>query len=117
MTAHAQQAASVIRRHGTVGYLLRAVEVAGEFPWEPGSTQMTAYPCRILIGSFRGLELANTLIQVNDVRVLISAEGLQITPETSDVLQLSNMDRTFQILATREAMPAGVPLYYEVHAR
>ena len=52
--------------------------------WDPGAPTETAHACKGLVDTYSAYERQNTLIQAGDVKVLLLATSLAITPTAGD---------------------------------
>lgn len=53
-------------------------------PYDPPTTSTTAYSCKALRDTFGATWLAGGLVDAEDVKVLILADTLSVTPEAGD---------------------------------
>lgn len=74
-------------------------------PWDPSDDVAvdTDYPCSGLTDSYSALELANSSIQSTDVKVLIVAATLSITPVPGDHVTISGTTYRVMTVATDPA--------------
>lgn len=71
--------------------LTKTVTVAGANPWDPpASTSTTAYTCKALRDTFGTTWLAGGLVDAEDVKVLILADTLSVTPEAGDRITIGS---------------------------
>jgi predicted dinucleotide-binding enzyme len=65
---------------------VRRTEIVGGVPWEPGSGEevTTNYPAKGFVADFSTLERAQTLIEANDVKIVILLPTIDTMPLTSD---------------------------------
>lgn len=57
-------------------------------PWAPGPPTLQPHACKGLVDGYSVFERTNTLIVTGDVKVLILASTLAITPTTSDTVTI-----------------------------
>lgn len=64
--------------------------------WDPGSgtTTTTDYPCKAIEDSFSKYDLANSLIQAGDVKVIVLATTLEVEPTTADKITTRGVARS-----------------------
>lgn len=71
--------------------LTKTTQVAGTNPWDPpASTSTTAYTCKALRDTFGATWLAGGLVDAEDVKVLILADTLSVTPEAGDRITIGS---------------------------
>ena len=89
-------------------------ETIGDTPYDPGSGETTQveYTCQGWRDQYEQDMRDGTLIQANDVRVMIVASTLSITPTTADDITIDG--RTFGIVSVQRD-PAGA--LWDVQAR
>lgn len=79
----------LIKRFGKSG-AIRRMETSGE-PWNPDLVPAD-YDCTLVVTDYTLRERESSMIGAKDRRVLISTEGLTITPTNSDKLRLGGVD-------------------------
>jgi hypothetical protein len=82
-------------------------------PWSPEADEPTESQLPAMVQSYPQSMIDGTLIQQNDRRVMLAANGLK--PSTSHKLQIGSV--VYRILSVKEVSPSGVALYYELQAR
>ena len=75
--------------------LTRTTTTAGANPWDPpaGSTT-TDYPCKALREEFGASWLAGGLVDATDVKILVLAATLSVTPEAGDRITIGSSSWT-----------------------
>ncbi|WP_056039141.1 hypothetical protein [Loktanella sp. 3ANDIMAR09] len=96
---------------------IRRVVVAGGGPTDPtgGTTTETDYPCQVALFLVSLRDVDGTFIKAGDWRVLVSTDGLTITPETTDQLVCS--EGVLTIVDPGKFAPAGQITHYKMIAR
>lgn len=79
----------LIKRFGKSG-AIRRMESSGD-PWNPTLAPVD-HDCTLVVTDYTLRERESTLIGAKDRKVLISTEGLTITPTNSDKLRLGGVD-------------------------
>ncbi|MEL7690535.1 hypothetical protein [Citromicrobium bathyomarinum] len=112
-----QTASRLIAKHGQAATLLRAGP-GGEDPFgAPIPGEDVEYDCTILTATY-AIELkllAGGFLDVDDQRVFVSVDGLAITPETSDRIEIDGTE--YAIGRVSPLAPAGDVLFYELQVR
>lgn len=104
----------LIDRFGMAGAIVR--EEPGSGPdYAPGEPTETTHACRLVITDYNSMDRAGTAIEMEDKRVLISTQGLAITPTNADRLRISGTD--YPIISISPLEPAGVVVFYEMQVR
>lgn len=86
-------ATRLIARFGKAGAIVRMTE-SGD-PWNPGLVPVP-YDVTLVVLDYSLRERESTLIGARDRRVLISTDGVTITPTNSDKLRLGGVDYEIQ---------------------
>lgn len=114
-----EMATRLIARHGQAAEILRPGEATGGgFGTHSGGTgPETPYPCTACVAAYTVNEEYMTagLMAVGDQRVLVSVDGLTITPENTDKLRIGG--ETFGIVAVVPHAHDGITRFWEVQAR
>lgn len=112
-----QTATRLIAKYGQTAEFIRPSqgEPDGFGGFTPGPE--TAYPCTATVATFTVNEefIAAGLMNVGDQRVLVSVDGLTITPETTDKLRIGTT--TLGIVRVVPHAPGGTLYFWEVQAR
>lgn len=110
-------ATRLIAKYGQAAEVLRPGEgTTDDFGgYTPGPD--TAYPCTAMVATFTVNEefIAAGLMDVGDQRVLVSVNGLTITPETTDKIKIGG--DTLGIKSVVPHAPGGTLYFWEVQAR
>lgn len=72
-------------------------------PWSPGPATSTAYACKGMVDTYTAFERSQTLIQQGDVKVLILAATLDVSPSTADKLSIRGTEYTVVAVDTDPA--------------
>lgn len=72
-------------------------------PWAPGPSTPVAYQCKGLVDTYSAYERQNTLIAAGDVKVLILAATLDITPTTADKVTIRGTEYAIVDVSTDPA--------------
>ena len=59
-------------------------------PWDPPTTSTTTYTCKALRDTFRATWIAGGLVDAEDVKVLVLADTLSVTPEAGDRITIGS---------------------------
>jgi len=108
-----ETASRIIARFGQVAEIERAGEPLGA-PWAP-IFNPTLHPVFVVVGEYDQEVRDGTLIQMNDLKVTVSTEGLSIEPDTADTLRMGGTDYT--IVRVSPVAPDCVPKVYELQVR
>lgn len=112
-----ETATRLIANYGQDAELLRAGEgTYDEYGgYVPGEDM--AHPCKALVATFTVNEefISAGLMDVGDLRVLVSVEQLTIEPETTDKLKIGAT--TLGIVRVVPHAPGGTLFFWEVQAR
>lgn len=97
--------------------VIRRVETADDRPSDPiASTETTTdYACKLAVFPIDQRDIDGTVIKAGDFRVIVAAEGLAITPETTDELVCSA--GTLAIVDAGRFAPAGTVTHYRMVCR
>ena len=110
-------ASRLIAKHGQAATLLRPGEIIYDEYGGHSYGPDTAYPVTLLSATY-AIELqvfAGGLFAVGDQRVLVSVEGLTLTPNTLDKLQIDGV--TFRTIGVSPLAPAGEVIFWEMQVR
>ena len=112
-----ETATRLIAKYGQAAEVLRPGEgTVDEYGgYTPGPD--AAHPCTAMVATFTVNEefIAAGLMDVGDQRVLVSVDGLTITPETTDKLRIGTT--TLGIVRVVPHAPGGTLYFWEVQAR
>lgn len=112
-----EKATRLIAKYGQPAEVIREGqgEPDGFGGFQPGPE--TSYPCTAMVATFTVNEefIAAGLMDVGDLRVLVSVDGLTITPETTDKLLIDG--DTLGIKSVVPHAPGGTLYFWEVQAR
>jgi hypothetical protein len=81
----------------------------------PGTATRTPHACRAVVTRYSAYERANTEIEANDRKVLVSTAGLAIVPAVKDKLAVGG--ETFEIVNVATLSPGGTTLLWTLQAR
>lgn len=112
-----QIASRLIKQHGQAATLLRPGEgTVDDFGgYTPGPD--TEHPVTMVSATY-AIELqvwAGGLVAVGDQRVLVSVEGFDLTPETTDRLRIGG--EIFRTIGVSPLAPAGEVIFWEMQVR
>jgi hypothetical protein len=103
----------LIKRYGMAGKLIRAKE---RDPYDPNPAEgFDEYPCRVVVTEFSLRDRESSLIEANDRKLLIAAEGLAVEPKGEDRIEVGGA--SFEIVAVMPLKPADTAILYTVQAR
>ena len=112
-----ETASRLIAKHGQAAELLRPGEgtTDGFGGYTPGPD--TDYPCTAVVATFTvdAEFIAAGLMDVGDLRVLVSVDGLAIEPETTDRISVDG--KVLKIVRVVPHAPGGTLFFWEVQAR
>ena len=83
--------------------------------WNPTPGPPVAHACRIVFDTWRFGEVDGTLIRSTDLKVLVGAFGLSITPTAAHTLKYDGVE--YAIIDSTPLRPAGVTVLYTVACR
>ena len=109
-----ETASRIIARFGQAGTFERPGD-GPQNPWDPPEGDPTLHPATVAVVTYDQSYRDGTLIQANDLRVLVSVEGLDIVPSVSDRLTVGAAD--FVIVNVAPHGPDGVPRFYDLQVR
>lgn len=75
----------------------------------------TDYPCRGVIQEYRAGEIDGMSVLFGDKKILVSASGLAIVPESEDLLIIGS--NTYSVINNSPLSPGGVDVIYTVQVR
>lgn len=75
----------------------------------------TEYPCTGVQVSFKKSEMGSGDVKMGDVKVLLSATGLDVVPDSSYRLKIG--DEVYTVVNCDPLRPGGVDVIYEMHVR
>lgn len=107
-----ETASRIIARFGQAGTIVRVENVGNE--WEPVQTE-TAHPVTVAIVDYSQEVRTGTLIGSDDLRALVSVEGLDIVPTTADRLRIGADE--FTIVRVSPHAPDGVARFQDMQVR
>lgn len=112
-----QTASRLIAKYGQAATLLRPGEptynLYGDVTYGPD----TEYPVKLMSATY-AVELqfiSAGLMDVGDVRLLLSVDGLSITPTTIDRVRIGG--EVFRVIRVSRLSPAGEVLFWELQVR
>ena len=106
---------SLIAKFGTTVYIRRIDINSESSPWDPAQTGYTDYESTALITGYEESSVDGTLIKNDDKKVLLSAQGLDITPDYSDKLIYGTQE--YEIRNISPLAPGGTVVLYELQIR
>ncbi len=109
-----ETASRIIARLGQAGTFERPGADGGT-PWAPEPGEPTLHPATVAVVTYDQSYRDGTLIQANDLRVLVSVEGLDIAPTTADRLIVGAAE--YVIVNVAPLGPDGVPRFYDLQVR
>jgi len=109
-----EKANSLIVKFG-MPLIVRRAQTDSTTPWNPEELSHTDYPGYGVVTEFNRREVDGTLVQTGDKKVLLSAEDLQIAPETSDLVVVDGVE--YKIVTINPLSPAGTVVLYELQIR
>lgn len=99
----------LISRFGKAG-AIRRMEASGD-PWNPALMPVD-YDCTLVVTDYTLRERESTLIGAKDRKVLISTEGVTITPTNADKLRLGGVD--YEIVRVMPLEPGDTVILWEM---
>lgn len=109
-----ETASRIIARYGQAGTFERPGPSGGD-PWNPTPGEPTYHDATVGVLTYDNEHQDGTLIQMNDLRVLVSVEGLNIEPNVSDRLHIGPV--AYTIVKVSLLGPDGVPCFYDLQVR
>ena len=113
-----ETASRIIKRFGQAGTLIKPAEGPTEpqNPWdEPGEGEPTLHPVTVAVVDYEQEHRDGTLIQANDLRALVSVEGLDTAPTLADTLTIAGTH--YNIARVMPLAPDGVVRFWELQVR
>ncbi|QFT62076.1 hypothetical protein [Roseivivax sp. THAF30] len=107
-------ASRLIARYGQAGTFVRPGE-ADDTTYPPTPGEPTEHPCTVAVVDYESEDRDGSNIQTNDLRALVSVEGLAITPNNGDSLIVAG--KTFAVVRVMPLAPDGVVRFYDVQVR
>lgn len=111
MTAMATR---LIGRWGQAAEIERPGEMTGP-EYAPVQGPPTLHPCTVALTDYAQEHRDGTLVRADDLRALVSVDGLTVTPTVADKLVVDG--GTFSIVRVAPVGADGVPRYYELQVR
>jgi len=109
-----ETASRLIAQWGQAGTFVRPGEAdEGVYPPIPG--EPTYHAAKVAVVDYTSEDRDGTNIQANDLRALVSVEGLSITPDNGDSLTVAG--KTFSVVRVVPLAPDGVARFYDVQVR
>lgn len=99
---------------GTAAVIVRPGAPTGP-AYDPTPGVPTNHACVVVFDEWRADQIDGTLIRRGDLKILVAAHGLGITPTPADTFRYGGKD--YAIINVRPLQPAGVPVMFEVQAR
>lgn len=99
---------------GTTATLIQRGSPAGD-AFNPTAGADTEYTITVLLMDYANRERDGTLIQADDRKMYVSAEGLTVTPGPNDKVRV--LGDTYDLIRVMPFQPGGVTVFYEVQAR
>lgn len=109
-----ETASRIIARFGQEGTFERPGPSGGD-PWNPTPGEPTYHDATVGVVTYDNEHRDGTLIQMNDLRVLVSVEDLDIAPNVSDRLHIGSAE--YSIVKVSPLGPDGVPRFYDLQVR
>lgn len=110
-----ETASRIIARFGQTGTFLRRGEQTGGEPWNPTFGPDTEHPATVAVVDYEQGQRSDSAIQADDLRALVSVEGLDITPTVAERLRVGT--REFAVVRVTPLAPDGVTRFYDVQVR
>ena len=110
-----ETASRIIKRFGQPGTFNRRGEQTGGEAWNPTYGPDTQHPATVAVVAYEQERRDGSLIQANDLRVLVSVEGLDIVPTLADRLVVGT--REFSLANVTPLAPDGVVRFYDLQVR
>lgn len=108
-----ETASRIIARFGQAGQFER-IENPPVNPGDPPGTTVY-HDATVAVVSYETDHRDGTLILANDLRVLVSVEGLSITPSVSDRIHVGSV--RFNIIRVLSVAPDGVARFHDLQVR
>lgn len=71
--------------------------------------------CTVVVDNYSERDRDGTNILANDVKLLVSTEGLTVTPANGDKIRVSG--QTYSVVTVSETAPGGVAVMWTIQAR
>ena len=110
-------ATRLIQKHGQSGFLMKPGVPIPDGGGGETTGPRIPYPILLVTTKFSDeLKLtAQSMVSVEDLRFLVSVEGLTVEPDTADEIKAG--DLFYRIMGVTPLTPAGDVLFYEIHGR
>ncbi len=112
--AQERTAQAIIKSKGTTALLIRQGAPTGP-AYDLTAGSETTETIRCVLTNWNQREIDGNLIQVGDLRLLVSTEGVTSSPNTEDGVRIGTED--YQVVSVRNVSPAGTPLVWIVQVR
>ena len=90
--------------------LIRVESVLPVNPWEPPVNITTEYRCKGIVSKFKQYEIDGENVKINDKKIVLLAEGLDVTPVLGDFIRVPNDTRKYEIVGQVTRDPAGATI-------
>lgn len=107
-----ETASRIIARFGQVAHFERTG--TQQNPWDPPAATVS-HAALVAVVAYDIDHVDGTLILANDLRVLVSVEGLAIEPTASDSFRLGAL--LFNVIRVSPIAPDGVARFFDVQVR
>ncbi|SDE96438.1 hypothetical protein SAMN05421538_11813 [Paracoccus isoporae] len=109
-----ETASRIIKRFGQTATFERPGESGGT-PWDPEPGTPTFHTAIVAVVDYEQEHRDGTLIQANDLRVLVSVVGLDIVPNLADRLTIGGAE--YSIANVTPLAPDGTVRMYDLQVR
>lgn len=113
-SAVAVDVAAGLLEAGTSATIVRAGTSTGP-THNPTPGVPAEHSCTVVFDQWRADQIDGTLIQRGDLKILVAASGLAITPTPADTFRHAGKD--YAIINVKPLQPAGVAVMYEMQCR
>lgn len=109
-----ETASRIIKRFGQTGTFERASTPTGD-AWNPTPGTPTTYTATVAVVDYEQQHRDGELIRADDLRVLVSVEGLDTVPTLADRLTIGG--DAYCIAKVTPLAPDGTPRFYDLQVR
>lgn len=107
-------AARLVTAYGRSVTLRRVARTAGATPWDP-TESATDYSITAVEESFRAEQRDGSVVEANDQKFLVAADGLAIEPEPDD--EIVDGSVVWKIISVETVAPGDATILHKVHVR
>ncbi len=111
----AATALQMLTEYGQIAAIERKEQESTDKPWDAKTNATVSHPITCVVTGYSANLIDGSAIKAGDKQVIIAARGLDIVPDTTDIILLPH--ERYSIVSVEIVSPAGVPIIYKVQAR